>query len=258
MAWVKIDKGIIESYCFANPISLKIWVWLLVKANFKKSYASLKIGKGDTTVEVGRGQLLFGRHRAEEELKIDGSTIYRYLKKFEELGQIKIEPSNQYSVITICKYNDYQNINDDNEQPTNNQRTTNALPKNNQRAGNEQPTNTSEELLEDKELLEVKNRGSDLKMPFNGTFSQKWENWKDYKIKQHKFKYKSEQTEQAALDDLVKLSGGVENLAIEIIQQSIAKGWKGLFELKNNNYGSISSKGLITNNGNRNEPFDNP
>ena len=125
MAWVKIDKKIIDSYCFSNPISLKIWVWMLVKANYKKSFASLKIGKGYTTIEVDRGQLLFGRHRAESELNIDGSTICRHLKRFEELGQINVVPNNQYSVITICKYNDYQSINDEDEQPTNNQRTTN-------------------------------------------------------------------------------------------------------------------------------------
>jgi hypothetical protein len=59
-----------------------------------------------------------------------------------------------------------------------------------------------------------------------------WDLWKDYKNKQFKFKYKTVQSEQAAFDDLVRLSEKNCNNAIEIIKQSMANGWKGLFELK--------------------------
>ena len=43
---------------------------------------------------------------------------------------------------------------------------------------------------------------------------------------------------QAALNDLVKLSNGLEDNAVKIIEQSMAKGWKGFFELKTNNNGT--------------------
>lgn len=59
-----------------------------------------------------------------------------------------------------------------------------------------------------------------------------WDLWKDYKSKQFKFKYKTVQSEQAAFDDLVRLSDKNCKNAIEIIKQSMANGWKGLFELK--------------------------
>jgi len=59
-----------------------------------------------------------------------------------------------------------------------------------------------------------------------------WDLWKDYKSKQFKFKYKTLQSEQAAFDDLVRLSEKNCKNAIEIIKQSMANGWKGLFELK--------------------------
>jgi hypothetical protein len=59
-----------------------------------------------------------------------------------------------------------------------------------------------------------------------------WDLWKDYKSKQFKFKYKTVQSEQAAFDDLVRLSEKNCKNAIEIIKQSMANGWKGLFELK--------------------------
>lgn len=65
-------------------------------------------------------------------------------------------------------------------------------------------------------------------------FVNAWESWKDYKSKDHKFKYRSAGSEQASLNELVKLSNGYEDTAIQIIHQSMAKGWKGLFELKTN------------------------
>ena len=61
---------------------------------------------------------------------------------------------------------------------------------------------------------------------------QYWDLWKDYKSKQFKFNYKTVQSEQAAFDDLVRLSEKNCENAIEIIKQSMANGWKGLFELK--------------------------
>lgn len=63
-------------------------------------------------------------------------------------------------------------------------------------------------------------------------FTEKWEHWKEYKKKEFQFKYKSAQSEQAALSELANLSDGYEDKAIAIIIQSMAKGWKGFFELK--------------------------
>ena len=70
--------------------------------------------------------------------------------------------------------------------------------------------------------------------PFESeNFMKVWKHWKDYKIREHAFKYASAQSEQAALKKLAKLSDGVEMVAIEIIVESMANGWKGFFELKN-------------------------
>lgn len=63
-------------------------------------------------------------------------------------------------------------------------------------------------------------------------FSTQWALWKQYKAKEHRFGYKSPQSEQAALKELAEFSGGNMETAIKIIHQSMAKGWKGLFKLK--------------------------
>lgn len=69
---------------------------------------------------------------------------------------------------------------------------------------------------------------------FSFDFQKKWQVWRDYKKKQHRFSYKSDDTEIAALDELFRKAGNSEAVAMEILQQSIANGWKGFFELKNN------------------------
>ena len=69
-------------------------------------------------------------------------------------------------------------------------------------------------------------------------FLNHWKIWKDYKKKEHKFNYKSEISEQAALNELSKISLGIEQTAIEIINQSMSNGYKGLFALKTNENGT--------------------
>jgi len=67
---------------------------------------------------------------------------------------------------------------------------------------------------------------------FTENFKVQWQAWKVYKSKEHNFKYKSIQSEQASLIELSNLSSGKETTAIAIMNQSMAKGWKGFFELK--------------------------
>ena len=85
-------------------------------------------------------------------------------------------------------------------------------------------------------------------MPFESpAFSNAWTTWVEYKATQHSFKFKSNTTQQAALIELAKLSDGNEQIAIQIIHQSIGNGWKGLFPLKN-----------TQNNGNSNSNYHSP
>ncbi|MEY4571416.1 MAG: hypothetical protein RLZ10_620 [Bacteroidota bacterium] len=163
MSYIKIDRDLLYSYSFANPNHLKIWIWLLIKANYKDAFFSLNVGRGFKTIEVKRGQLIFGRNRAEEELGLNGSLIYRTLQTFEELGQINIETNSHCSVVTICKYDDYQMQSSDIEQPLDSICSTNEQHVNNTRTTREQHVNISKEELEEKEYKERESTNVDLK-----------------------------------------------------------------------------------------------
>ncbi len=132
--YILLSRSVLDSDVFASQKLLKIWIWCLCKANFKDRAIPLKIGKGDTIVKVKRGSFIFGRHKAEDELFIDGSTIYKSIKKLENMNMINIKSNNQYSVITICKYDTYQNSKEykvtTKEQPSNSEVTTKEQPSN--------------------------------------------------------------------------------------------------------------------------------
>ena len=63
-------------------------------------------------------------------------------------------------------------------------------------------------------------------------FIEKWNLWKDYKKQEHKFKYKSALSEQAALKRLTQLAN-TEDDAIRTIEHAISQGWKGFYSLEN-------------------------
>jgi hypothetical protein len=81
-----------------------------------------------------------------------------------------------------------------------------------------------------------------LENPFSDKFLENWIIWKNYKKSEFKFLFKSIESEQAAMNALVNKSGGNEDTAIKIIHQSLANGWKGLFELKKDENGQSNSK----------------
>ena len=150
--YFKVHRKILDSQVFAHQTALKIWVWCLAKVTFKERYVSLKIGKGETTIKLLPGQFIFGRFKAEEELNIDGSTIYKWMHKFasDEFDMINIESNNQYSIITLCKWEEYQNGEGE-------EVTTKEQPSNNQVTAEEQPSNTNNKDNKDKKVKKDKN-----------------------------------------------------------------------------------------------------
>jgi uncharacterized protein YdaU (DUF1376 family) len=75
-------------------------------------------------------------------------------------------------------------------------------------------------------------KGNEIHNVFSDNFLVHWQNWIDYKKTSHKFVYKTEVSLKISFENLVRLSANNEQNAIEIINQSIANGWKGFFELK--------------------------
>ena len=146
------------------------------------------------------------------------------------------QPAKEVNCIQVVNFSKHQKIDKANEKESqlpvfqgNNsidyEKTIDSLPIEGERKGKEG---------KGKERKEAATPEPDLIFPFESEeFKNMWLNWKKYKREQHKFAFKSTTTEQAAVNELVKVSRGEEQTAVAIILQSIAQGWKGFFELKN-------------------------
>jgi len=136
--YFKVYRKILESQVFAHQTALKIWIWCLAKVTFKDRFVPLKSGKGTITVALKPGQFIFGRFTAEEELNIDGSTVYKWIQKFAspDFDMITIESNNQYSIITLCNWEQYNTATEEEVttegQPSNSQVTAKGQPSNSQ------------------------------------------------------------------------------------------------------------------------------
>lgn len=70
--------------------------------------------------------------------------------------------------------------------------------------------------------------------------------WLEYKAKEQKFKYKTEQSLKVCYNDMVRKADGDPVMAMRIVEQSIANGWKGLFNLKQEHNNEQIGNGYYT------------
>ena len=107
--FITIPREFFNTPIFHNPNALKIFLWLLQKAGHKPQTVSLKIGKDTITVNLKRGQLLFGKRATSKELNIKPTTIYDWIQKFEQDGILSTKGTDQKrTIITISFYDRYQ------------------------------------------------------------------------------------------------------------------------------------------------------
>ena len=106
--YIKLHRKILD-----NPLVMKssdhfaIWMYLLLNAAHKK-YDTLI---GSERVTLNPGQLITGRKKIAKDLKINESKVQRILKLFENCQQIEQQTNNLCRVISIVKWDDYQQSN---------------------------------------------------------------------------------------------------------------------------------------------------
>lgn len=95
-----------------NNTARGIWFYLLAEANWKDGWF---MGE-----RVPRGSLATSTASLAEQTGVSESTVRRWLKKFENDGQITRQATNRFTIINITNYRAFQDIPDDrvNEQMT--------------------------------------------------------------------------------------------------------------------------------------------
>lgn len=120
IGWIKIHRKILGDPIFQNEKLFKVWMYCLLKATHR-DYEQLV---GLQIIPLKPGEFIFGRNAAAKELNMNPSTVWKHVKVLQKLGNIDIKSNNKFSVINVVKWSDYQNVNDEKEQQSNNKVTT--------------------------------------------------------------------------------------------------------------------------------------
>ena len=109
--WVKIHRKLLENPISSKPEYFSVWVHLLLMANHKPTSFIWNCKKQ----ELKEGQLLTGLKALSRETGVSQGTLYRILKYLEREGQIKMQTTTKYTVITILNWEKYQENEKQNE-----------------------------------------------------------------------------------------------------------------------------------------------
>jgi len=106
--WIKLDRGIVKHWLFADANHLKIWVYLLASANYAPSRALV----GGELVTVERGDVLASLSRIATDCGVSVKVVRTFLAHAEKDEMISTKNRTKWGTrgahLSICKYNDYQ------------------------------------------------------------------------------------------------------------------------------------------------------
>jgi len=102
--FIMLDRCLLEKHIFQNEKLLKVWIWCLLKATHQPHEQAVGLQK----ISLSPGQFIAGRFSAAEELKMNPSTTWKYLKVLESNESIDIKSNNKFSVVTVLNWEFYQ------------------------------------------------------------------------------------------------------------------------------------------------------
>ena len=112
LGWVKIHRKLMKSQIWCNPNGLKVWIWILLRANHSEepNWVAINTGTGNTTVRVWQGQFIYGRKAAAAELFMKESTVDYWVRKLasKEYNMIVRQATKHFTLLTVNNWKQYQ------------------------------------------------------------------------------------------------------------------------------------------------------
>jgi len=109
--WIKLHRQFLKWEWSTNPDTVSFFIYCLLKANHEDSRWQ--------GIEIKRGQFITGRRIIAKETGISAQSIRTCIKRLKSTKEITSKSTSKFSIITVCKYDDYQpKENTTNQQPT--------------------------------------------------------------------------------------------------------------------------------------------
>ena len=116
--FILLYRQITEWEWYQNPNTFRVFLHILLKANFTDGRFEGR--------EVKRGQLVTSLPKLSQQTKLTIQQVRTAIKHLISTGEITDEGTSQYRIITVVKYNEYQQDNrQNNRQVTDDQQTSN-------------------------------------------------------------------------------------------------------------------------------------
>lgn len=229
-------KRILDYEWYGNTNMVRLFLHLLLTAKEKDE------------PDIGRGSILTCIPRLSFETGLTIKQVRNALEGLEKGGIVGRIRAGRKTIITICEYDSYGVSK--NEEGQDEGRIKGVI-----RAGLKEkkeeipPAPLLEEIKEkekDKKKIlskdNIKEKEKDFVAP---EYAQVFALWLEYK-RQRKESYKSDLSLKICYNKLVKLSNGDPDIAVAVVEQSIANNWAGLFGLKQTNPTIFNNNGQQT------------
>lgn len=131
-SFITVDRKILKWEWYQDVKVFHLFLYFLLRANWEDGR-----WKG---IEVKRGQLITGRLQLSKDTGLTEREIRTCQDKLKMTGEVTIKATSKYSIITICKYDVYQNKFDKTDQQIDQQ---SVQPKANERPTSDQQTTTN-------------------------------------------------------------------------------------------------------------------
>ena len=100
LTWIKLNRSILNWSWYTESNTMRLFIHLLLKANVRdgKFY----------DVEVKRGDVVTSYQKLAEELGLHACQIRTAINHLKRTGEITVRTTSKFSVISIPKYDEYQ------------------------------------------------------------------------------------------------------------------------------------------------------
>lgn len=103
-SFIKLNRKILNWRWYQDANTMRVFIHLLLKANYKDNDFE--------KTSVKRGQLITSQSHLAEDLKISVKNVRTALEHLKSTGEVAVQTTAKYSIITINNYNEYQKVAD--------------------------------------------------------------------------------------------------------------------------------------------------
>lgn len=201
--WIKIFRKMTEWEWYKDGNTMRLFLHLLLTANTKEGYWQ--------GTQIKRGQVATSLSSLANDLGLSIRNIRTSLAKLKTTRNLTCQATNKLTIITICKFEDYQEVAQTERQA------------NRQTNGHDCDNKQEDKKKEDKNSIKKKiQKEKPLVFPFTSeAFMSAW----DILMQQPKWIKKPNSALQLSLDKISKYN---EAFAIMQIEAAIEKQWAGL------------------------------